>query len=393
METTELLKTETDRIEWKETEKDTKDIARVICALANDLRNSREAGYLVLGVRKDGTPIGVKGDQLDNIQQKLTNLLTSTQILPTPAFDIDVREHAGKHIIVVCVKPYPVPPVVTVNQTAWVRKGSTTSQARDADLSRLGERRPENRQPFDLRIWPQATLDDLDKKTLFSRYEAARDDDEDEDSFPDFEDWLVQQQLGRKAEGIWRPNPTTLLIFGIDPQSFLPGAIIEFVRYEGREIDSAIVSRKTITGTLADQLDLVWKQLEANLVERPVGDNGIRLEFLPDYPIEALKELARNMVQHRLFEGTNAPARIEWYRDRIAFTNPGGPFGHASEGEFGEISDYRNPTITSKLAEQGYVQRLGRGIRRVRLLLTKNGNPPLEVEIDGYTRVIVRATA
>nr|VFK79117.1 MAG: Putative DNA-binding domain-containing protein [Candidatus Kentron sp. SD] len=260
MDIMDLLKTETDRIEWKETEKDTKDIARAVCALANDLGDTREDGYLILGVRKDGTPLGVKGDQ-----------------------------------------------------------------------------------------------------------------------------------LGRSVEGIWRPNPAALLIFGIDPQSFFPGAILEFVRYEGSDIDSAIVSRKTITGTLADQLDSVWTQLEANLVERPARDNGIRLEFLANYPIGALKELARNMTQHRLFEGTNAPGRIEWYNDRIEFSNPGGPFGHANEGEFGETSDYRNPNITGKLAEKGYVQRLGRGVRRVRQRLAKNGNPPLEVETDGYTRVIVRS--
>nr|VFK22602.1 MAG: Putative DNA-binding domain-containing protein [Candidatus Kentron sp. LPFa]VFK35301.1 MAG: Putative DNA-binding domain-containing protein [Candidatus Kentron sp. LPFa] len=120
METAHLLKTETDRIEWKQTEKDTKDIARAVCALANDLGDTHEDGYLVLGVRKDGTPAGIKGDQLDNIQQKLNSLLTSTQILPTPSCDISAREYDKKHIIAVCVQPYPTPPVVTVNQTAWV---------------------------------------------------------------------------------------------------------------------------------------------------------------------------------------------------------------------------------------------------------------------------------
>nr|VFJ49281.1 MAG: ATP-dependent DNA helicase RecG [Candidatus Kentron sp. FW] len=391
METTDLLKTETNRIEWKETDKNTKDILHTVCALANDLGNTGKDGYLVLGVGKDGTPIGLPGDQLDNIQQGLTSILASTKILPNPSFDISIREYAKKQIIVVCVKPYPVPPVVTVNQTAWVRKGSVTTRARDADLSRLGERRPENRQPFDLRILPEAALDDLDRKSLLARYEEAKDDDEDEGTFPDFETWLTQQQLGRRIEGIWRPNPAALLIFGLDPQFPFPGAIIELVRYEGEDIESPIVYRKTITGVLTDQLDVVWMQLNANLVEKPVGEDGIRMGFLPDYPIETLKELARNMVQHRLYEGTNAPARIEWYKDRIEFSNPGGPFGHASEGEFGETSDYRNPLITGKLVEKGYVQRLGRGIRRVKQLLEKNGNPSLEVKSDGYTRITVRA--
>jgi len=42
------------------------------------------------------------------------------------------------------------------------------------------------------------------------------------------------------------------------------------------------------------------------------------------------------------------------------------------------------------LAAEGYVERLGRGIRRARLQLERNGNPPLQVETDGFTRVVVR---
>nr|VFK29674.1 MAG: ATP-dependent DNA helicase RecG [Candidatus Kentron sp. MB] len=390
MEIADLLKAETDHIEWKETDKDAKDILHTVCAFANDLGGTREDGYLVLGVRKDGTPIGLNADRLDDIQRQLNDRLASTKILPAPSCDIKVTKHAGKSIVIVRVKPYLVPPMVAVDQTVWVRKGAATVRAREADLSRLRECRPENRQSFDLRVWPLATLSDLDKRMLSLRYEEARDDDEDEDTFPDFEAWLSQHQLGRSVEGIWRPNPAALLVFGADPQSFFPGATIAFVRYDGTDIDSEIVFQKTITGAIPDQLDKIWMQLEANLVERPTGENGIRMGFLPDYPLDALKELARNMVQHRLYEGTNAPARIEWYKDRIEFTNPGGPFGHASEGEFGETSDYRNPMVTEKLAEKGYVQRLGRGIRRTRKLLEKNGNPSLEVQVDGYIRLIVR---
>jgi ATP-dependent DNA helicase RecG len=108
-------------------------------------------------------------------------------------------------------------------------------------------------------------------------------------------------------------------------------------------------------------------------------------------PWRRCKELARNLVQHRLYEGTHAPGRIEWFSTHIELSNPGCPFGRASEGEFGEHSDYRNPVVTAGLVDMGYVQQLGRGVRRVRLLLERNGNPPLEIEKDGFTRLILRA--
>ena len=151
-----------------------------------------------------------------------------------------------------------------------------------------------------------------------------------------------------------------------------------------------MVTRRTATGRVTDQLDAVWSQLQANIADMPAGDAGIKTQYASEYPLEALKELARNLVQHRLYEGTNAPGRISWLEDRIVFNNPGNPFGQASQGSFGEHADYRNPTLTRHLMELGYVERLGRGIRRVKALLEKNGNPPLEVETDNYTTVTVR---
>ena len=44
----ELLRSETDRIEWKSSLKQTEEIIRAVCALANDLRDSGQPGYLIV---------------------------------------------------------------------------------------------------------------------------------------------------------------------------------------------------------------------------------------------------------------------------------------------------------------------------------------------------------
>ncbi|MBK5969954.1 MULTISPECIES: RNA-binding domain-containing protein [Thiorhodovibrio] len=394
MNKAELYRTETDRIEWKRSPQDSDGILRATCALANDLGGSGEPGRLVIGLEKDVFRRGVDAERLDQLQQDLSSRLRSTKIQPTPSFDISV-DHGddGVTLLVITVIPYPVPPMVMVDGVAWVRQGSSTRRATQADLLRLNERRPEHSQPFDLRPIAAATLQDLNLGLLRARYETERDEDLDEETFPGLEQWLTQRQLGRLVTRIWRPNPAALLLFGVSPQSWLPGATVEFVRYAGPDIDSEVVARKTVTGTLADQLEGVWAQITAHLASAPDHrkNDGIVERYLPQYPIEALKELARNMVQHRMYEGTHAPGRIEWFNTRIEFSNPGGPFGRASEGEFGEHSDYRNPIVTAGLVDMGYVQQLGRGVRRVRLLLERNGNPPLEIEKDGFTRLILRA--
>lgn len=386
----EALAGESERVEWKQSTSDASDILHAVCALANDLGDSRRPGYLVLGIANDGRIVGIQGD-LDQEQQKLANRISSTRLLPTPTYSMGPVEKEGRAMLVVRIDPYPVPPVVVVDGTAWIRRGTVTERAREADLLRLRERRPENRQPFDYRLLLDASLGDLRLSTLRSMYDAAKENDHDPESFPDLEAWLTSKDLGRTVRGTWVPNAAAILLFGEIPQRFFPGAVVEFVRYGGVDVADPVALRKTINGTLTDQLEALWAQINTQLVSVPAPPEGIRTPYKPAYPLEALRELARNLVQHRLYEGTNAPARVEWFEDRIIFVNPGGPFGHASEGEFGSHADYRNPTVTRWLVETGYVEQLGRGIRLVRRMLDQNGNPNLEVETDGYTNITVRS--
>lgn len=388
----ELLRSETDRVEWKSSLKQSEEIIRAVCALANDLRNSGDLGYLVLGVDRSGKPVGLsfEGSSVDDEQQRLSNRLRSVKLLPTPSFDIDVVEHEGAVLFVVGVQPYDVPPLVQVGGVTYVRSASTTVKATEADEIRLRERRPEGREPFDCRIARNATLEDLDLGRLMTRHATSREMDGEPATFPEFPAWLTQLDLGRPIGGVFRPSFTALLVYGRSPQTHLPGATVELVRFAGLDVDSPILARKTITGALPDQLEAAWAQMQDRIAEMPRGSVGIREVFTPEYPVEALKELVRNMLQHRQYDATHAPARIEWYRDRIELSNPGAPFGRASAGEFGSESDYRNPNLTRHLVDLGYVQKLGRGIRLVRRQLAQNGNPPLAVEIDGFTRVIVR---
>ena len=113
----------------------------------------------------------------------------------------------------------------------------------------------------------------------------------------------------------------------------------------------------------------------------------------PDYPIVALQQLARNAVLHRNYEGTNAPARIYWFSDRVEILSPGGPFGQVTPTNFGNpgMTDYRNPHLAEVMKNLGYVQRFGIGIQVARRELERNGNPPLDFIVeDTHVLAIVR---
>lgn len=386
------LRTETERAEWKQSEKDGDGVVEAVCALANDLGATNTQGVVLVGVGKDGRVHGVdlRGTTIDQVKQRIAGRIYDINLQPTPSVTVDSVEDDGKTILAVLVAPYSVPPVVTWKGVARVRVGTTTRRATEADTARLRERRPEANLPFDVRAVPGASLDDLELRSLRDRFAALQATDDDVATFPSFESWLVQLDLGRLQDGRFVPNAAALLLFGKDPQSSFPGAYVDVVRYAGTDVAAPISHRLPATGTLPDQLDSLWRHFRREVLSVPGSKEGMSEPFVREYPFLALEELVRNLVQHRAYDVTHAPSRIEWFDDRIELTNPGGPFGHASEGTFGDLSDYRNPTITKHLSELGYVQKLGRGVRRVRAELQKGGSPPLEVETDGYTRVIVR---
>lgn len=388
-----LRETETDRVEWKQSAKDGDGIVEAVCALANDLGATQTPGYVVVGIAKDGSVVGVEvgAEGPDAVLQRLAGRIYDINVQPTPSVTSEaVRLEDGRWLVVIEVAPSRVPPAVTWKRVARVRVGTTTRRATEADLARLNERRPEERQSFDFRALDGCTLDDLEIRDLRSRYEDERSGDDDPMSFPSLERWLVQRDLGRWTAGRFVPNTAALLLFGKDPQSRLPGAYVELVRYAGTDVDADVAHRLPARGTLPDQLDALWRHLKREIVSIPSGKTEMVEGFVTEYPFAALEELVRNMVQHRSYDNTHAPSRVEWFDDRIELTNPGGPFGQASQGDFGAHSDYRNPTLTKHLSELGYVQKLGRGVRRVRAQLVKHGCPALEVETDGFTRVIVR---
>lgn len=387
-----MLHVETPHVEWKESYRNKEEIYRAVAAFSNDLAGSNAPGYVLIGIDRRGSIVGVpwsSAEEQDKGLQELAGLFRQIKIVPNPSVDVEAVTISGKTVVVLRVAPYAVPPVVKVDGVAWVRVGTTTLRATEADLARLEERRPENQLPFDRRVVPAASLDDLDLAALRSRWHAAREGDVDRDTFPTFEAWLSLEDVVRRATSGWTPTVTGILLHGLDPQSWFPGAVVDFVRYDGTTYEANPILRKRATGTVGRQLDTIWSQLDALNATVPTAPDGIKQGFVHEFPPEVLKELTRNLIQHRRYDQTNAPGRISWFDDRIEFNNPGGPFGAASEGVFGDHSDYRNPTLTQGLVEEGYVQRLGRGVRVARAILKRAGHPDLRVETDGYTIVTV----
>jgi len=371
---------ESDRVERKASISDGEKIRQTICAFANDLPNHRKPGVLFIGANDDGScshlPI------TDVLLRTLADMRSDGNITPFPAMTVSKRTICGCELATIVVEPSDAPPV-RYHGRVWVRIGPRRATATLEEERRLAEKRRSKDLPFDIRPVASASLADLDLEFFEHTYMPAALPPEvvDRNQRP------VEQQLSSMRLITVDPEPVPtvlgLLAIGKSPRDHLPGAYIQFLRLDGSDLTEPIKDQKEIEGPIGELIEHLDDTMRAHISTALEITSEIRDVRRPDYPIIALQQLTRNAILHRTYEGTNAPVRITWFRDRIEIQSPGGGFGQVTQENFGEdgITDYRNPHLAEAMKDLGYVQRFGMGIPTSRFELEKNQNPPPEFQV------------
>ncbi len=387
----QLLKDmESDRVERKESIADTGRIRQAICAFANDMPNHRKPGVIFIGVRDDGTCANLAIN--DELLRTLSDMRSDGNILPIPMTTAQKKIIRGCELAVITVHPSDFPPV-RYNGRIWIRVGPRRATATAEEERRLAEKRRARDLPFDLQPITSASVDDLDLD-LFKRIylpsavaaEVLRANERSQ-----------QQQLTslRFVTAAEPETPTVvgLLAIGKSPSDYIAGAYLQFLRIEGFSLTDPIADQKEVQGPLPELLRQLDEILNANIhVSTDIRSTSVELRH-PDYPLDALQQLARNAIMHRDYATSNAPVRLTWFTDRIEMQNPGGPYGQVTLENFGNpgITDYRNPAVAEVMRNLGFVQRFGVGIQIARKSLADNGNPePIFDVHENHVLVIVR---
>jgi len=377
---------ESERVEFKSSARS--DLREAVCALANDLGNSREAGYLFVGVNDDGSCAGVDVD--DRLLSTLAQIRTGGDLQPLPSMTVAADDIDGCKCAVITVQPTDDPPI-KYRGRVWVRVGATTLVASAQDERILIERRQAHNLPADHRPVPAATVDDLDLGFFRSSYLPVAYAPEVLEANQRSEH---QQLVALRFLTGAVPTVGGVVVLGQDPLRFVPGAYVQFVAYGGASVTDPVLDQKVFAG----RLDAVVRAtLELVSLAVPVAltrDDSATDVKRPRYPVSALREIIVNAVMHRDYEGGNAPVRVSVFSDRFEVSNPGGPFGAVRRETFeeGGVTAYRNPVVAEALKTLGFAQRFGFGIPYARQALADNGNPPPDFKVENeYVSVVVRA--
>ena len=89
-----------------------------------------------------------------------------------------------------------------------------------------------------------------------------------------------------------------LLVLGIRPRDFLPGAYIQLLRIAGRDLADPIIDELVIDGSVSEILRRIDDRMSSHsrvAVDFTTGSTEIRIQ---PYPLVALRQIVRNALLH-----------------------------------------------------------------------------------------------
>jgi ATP-dependent DNA helicase RecG len=345
---------------------------------------------LFVGANDNGEAIGLR--VTDQMLLTISCMRDDGNILPLPSMTVQKRTLKNRELIVVEVQPSDAPPV-RFKGVVRIRVGPRRASATPDEECRLSEKRRHRDLPSDIQPLPSVPMSELDQLVFKRDYlPAAISSDVLEQNDRSLNDQLLATRFAYPGPPVC-PTILGVLVIGKNPTAWVPGGYIQFVRFDGAALEDPVQASHELRSSLPELLRDLDELLKINIhsaLDFSSGDLEIRK---PDYPLVALQQITRNAVLHRSYEHTNAPTRVYWFADRVEVQNPGGPFGQVTRENFGcpGVSDYRNPNLAAVMKELGYVQRFGVGIVLARQEMDRNGNPPLEFQVqDSYVAAILR---
>lgn len=242
---------------------------------------------------------------------------------------------------------------------------------------------------FEAEPVPGATWDDLDPEVI-AQYQE-RWEEKQRRAWTGSTQELLQTAGALTPEGV--PTVAGMLLFGREPQFFLPQAGLVFVRFLGTEPRGpeglpGYGRREEIQGPVASLLERAWQVVVQEMrVEAVV--RGLQREERLEYPPFAVREALVNAVAHRDYRLSGRRIEVRMFDDRLEVTSPGGLPGYITLDNIVEEHFSRNPRIVNGLFHWGYIEELGLGIDRMIEDMLAAGHPKPIFRATPYSFTVI----
>jgi ATP-dependent DNA helicase RecG len=340
------------KTEFKSSPADPQRIAEIVCSFAN-----AKGGCILIGVADNKQIIGVEiGRQtierltdtiVDNSDPKIYPQFSTVKIENKPVIIIKVEEsHDKPH------SAYGRP---------FIRVGKTTKPMSRSEYERLLIKRSKTDIQYDSEACPGAKLKDID----WSKVKWFRE------TYKDITGKAITSTDEKLLEGLGcirkgRVLNSGILLFGKQPDKFIPQNQITIVRYPGEGVSDSYLDIKDFYGNLFDMIDKADDYIKEHIqIASRLIPGQIPREEIPEYPMYAIRELIVNAVAHRDYFISGSRIIVKMFKGKIEYSSPGGlPAGITPKNIMNRQSS-RNPILVKVLNRVKYIEAIGDGIDRI----------------------------
>ena len=360
---------------------DAETLAETLVAFAN-----ADGGTILVGLGSAGMP-------LEEIEpEHLEALLSRAQSMCRPPIKTEWQQldtHLGT-IIAISV-PHSPELHSLLDGRVLLRSGSNNRPLGGAEIRHLASAKGAG--DYEKEPVPGTTMADLDEAVIAEYVNKRR----------------LRSPRGEKLDGAellldsgaidaaGTPTVAGLLLFGRNPQRFLPQSSAVFVRFAGTEPHSrnglpGYTRREEISGPLSQIIENLWNIIWEEM-RHETAIPGLAREEQPEYPPSAVREALVNAVCHRDYHLTGRRVEVRMFENRLEIISPGGLPGHITLDNIVEEHFSRNPRLVRGLFYWGYIEELGLGIDRMIEDMLRAGHPAPQFESRPFSFTVTLSNA
>lgn len=265
-------------------------------------------------------------------------------------------------------------PAAQPDQVTLYTEGGVRIVTDGALLEAGAEQGAPEAEPFDTLTCPGASLANLDlgRVRAFLKRERVRKLEEVQAGL------ALEEQLGRLGlvrDGV--PTYGALLCFGRLPQAWIPSSVTRYIRWQGRDRQSAQVERKEFGGDLITQYEACLSVL-ARALGAGGGSAGGANAQERGIPLATVQEAVVNALVHRDYAHRSEHIEIDLFSDRLEVKSPGRPPLKLEKSLADAMRQPRNPLVARIFGLYGYKAEAGLGLQRIMEAMASAALPPPE---------------
>ncbi len=353
------------------------ELAETLVAFAN-----ADGGTIYVGVDEEGRPTG------DLFPEDFAEVLGQAEMRCRPPVVVEWQQVESGGAFVVTIRVQRSPEIHTLEDgRVLVRTGAENRPLRGDEVRQLASSRSAG--DYEAEIVPAASRADFDE-TVVRQFIEKWEERQGRPLTRPVDD-LLQEMGGLTIDG--RPTVAGILLFGKQPQRFIPRSGLLFIRFEGTEMraqsgEPGYGRRVEVKGPLPQIVTHTWELLQEELKVGAVV-RSLQREERWAYPPTAIREALVNAVAHRDYRLRGRSIEVRLFSDRLEIVSPGGLPGFITIENIVDEHFSRNPRIVNGLFQWRYIEELGLGVDLMIEEMVKAGHPPPEFRETPFSFTVI----